>query len=659
MRFGLKVKHIEYLKLNWRMPPSFEALFVPMVKWAAGSIEFMQGRQYKRLLGSKIISWNEKFGAHVSGTFYWKKPLVLVAVISFAVIGLLANGLLFTVNPFLALKLGTLWIIASLFLAEAINAPAVLYHWENDVSLTKALWSTISGVTKNFIFFNVLIPLYNIKGIAEGVKGRPLFPITKKDLVLKGTEPKRTTELFTVRPMKVAAVLLPMAIIAVPSTPILLVAWGLYVAGLFSWVFGAYILNWAKRGKDDMWDQNIMKGVRDGMREVYGVPFWTVPVVYGIWLGLGFISPVLQIWFETVAFPLFLALPLLPKGVKGKINNIFTKKHTTQAQPVKNADKQKLLDSHPEVVEKLKVLKFLDKYNIEITIDAFEKGRSTIFNWKRQYLDKGMIGLINHSRKPYNTRRMYIDDQIFKFIKGLRDQYPKLSKTKIRPLLDDYCHKHTIKTISESKIGRIIKRNNWFLYLGKRHKGKIRTDRKRAFAYSVNNPGDLFQIDTIVRFEHGIKRYLLTAIDVNSKFAFSYTYKNHSSRSASDFVDKLVKVTPYPIYAIQTDNGSEFLAEFDKTIAKRSIVHFFTYPRCPKQNGCVERFNRTLQEDLVDPNAIYLEETNLDQFNNLLIDYLLFYNTKRIHQTLGNIVPMRAVINYLKKSNMYRTGTDI
>jgi len=195
--------------------------------------------------------------------------------------------------------------------------------------------------------------------------------------------------------------------------------------------------------------------------------------------------------------------------------------------------------------------------------------------------------------------------------------------------------------------------------LGKRDKGKVKIDRQRAFGYQVNNPGDLLQIDTIVRFEHGIKRYLLTAIDVKSKFAFSYTYKNHSSRSASDFVDKLIKVTPYPINAIQTDNGSEFLADFDKTIARAGIVHFFTYPRCPKQNGCIERFNRTLQEDLVDPNAVYLEETNLDQFNNLLIDYLLFYNTKRVHQTLGNIVPMQAVINYLKKSNMYRTGTNV
>ena len=324
---------------------------------------------------------------------------------------------------------------------------------------------------------------------------------------------------------------------------------------------------------------------------------------------------------------------------------------------MKQANLDKLIKKHPEVEYRLKVINFLAKYNIKITVDAFEKSKSIIYLWKQKFNKLGIYGLIGKSTKPYNTRRMYVDDQVFKFIKDLREQYPRLSKTKIKPLLDNYCLDHKLKPISESKIGRIIKKNNWYLYLGKRHKGKINIDKKRAFAYQVSKPGDLFQVDTIVRFEHGIKRYIYTAIDTKSKFAFSYTYKSHSSQSASDFLSKLIKVTPYPIYAIQTDNGSEFLSKFDQTMAKVGLVHFFTYPRCPKQNGCVERFNRTLQEDLVDPNAIYLEETNLDQFNNLLVDYLLFYNTKRVHQTLGNIVPMQSVINYLKKSNMYRTGT--
>lgn len=315
--------------------------------------------------------------------------------------------------------------------------------------------------------------------------------------------------------------------------------------------------------------------------------------------------------------------------------------------------------NHPEVEERIKVLTFFGKYGLGATRDAFGVSRSTIFSWKKKVRDGGgsLAGLINRSTKPYNTRRMYVDGKIFNFIKDMRENYPRLGKDKIKTLLDTYCRENNLEEISASKIGKIIKRNNWYFYLGKRNKSAVRADRQRVFGYEVKEAGDLFQVDTIVRFEHGIKRYIVTAVDVVTKFSFAYTYKNHSSRSASDFSAKLMRVTPYPIRAVQTDNGSEFLKEFDRAIAKAGIVHFFTYPRCPKQNGTIERFNRTLQEEFVEYQAILLEEKDTKPFNDKLIDYLLWYNTKRPHFALHNKPPMEKVVEYLKKSNMYGTDT--
>ena len=43
------------------------------------------------------------------------------------------------------------------------------------------------------------------------------------------------------------------------------------------------------------------------------------------------------------------------------------------------------------------------------------------------------------------------------------------------------------------------------------------------------------------------------------------------------------------IKVVQTDNGSEFLGVFDKYLKERGIEHKFTYPRCPKINGYIER----------------------------------------------------------------------
>ena len=54
----------------------------------------------------------------------------------------------------------------------------------------------------------------------------------------------------------------------------------------------------------------------------------------------------------------------------------------------------------------------------------------------------------------------------------------------------------------------------------------------------------------------------------------------------------------------------------------------------PKMNAHLERFNRTIQEEFVDYNAFLLK--NPDDFNCKLMDYLIFYNTRRVHHAFRN-----------------------
>jgi len=87
---------------------------------------------------------------------------------------------------------------------------------------------------------------------------------------------------------------------------------------------------------------------------------------------------------------------------------------------------------------------------------------------------------------------------------------------------------------------------------------------------------------------------------------------------------------------------------------RNGIVHFFTYPRSPKSNTFAKRFNRTTQDEFINSREQTLFE-DTDQFNYELIDYLLFYNTRRIHSRISGKVPMDYV---LEKSNMYATDSD-
>ncbi|MEF3245380.1 MAG: integrase core domain-containing protein [Caldisericaceae bacterium] len=83
----------------------------------------------------------------------------------------------------------------------------------------------------------------------------------------------------------------------------------------------------------------------------------------------------------------------------------------------------------------------------------------------------------------------------------------------------------------------------------------------------------------------------------------------------------------------------EFQGLFDEYLKKRNINHNFIYPRCPRINGFVERANRTLQEEFIALHFNLLLE-DIEKFNRKLIDYLVWYNTERPHESLNNLTPI-------------------
>ena len=81
-------------------------------------------------------------------------------------------------------------------------------------------------------------------------------------------------------------------------------------------------------------------------------------------------------------------------------------------------------------------------------------------------------------------------------------------------------------------------------------------------------------------------------------------YNEHSTASAKDFLEKLVKAAPFPIRMIQTDNGTEFTNAllvtkskhktlFETALMEMGILYHRIRIATPRHNGKVERQNRT------------------------------------------------------------------
>ena len=48
---------------------------------------------------------------------------------------------------------------------------------------------------------------------------------------------------------------------------------------------------------------------------------------------------------------------------------------------------------------------------------------------------------------------------------------------------------------------------------------------------------------------------------------------------------------------------------------------------------------------------------DIDKFNRKLMDYLVWYNTERPHESLNNLTPVNYLLKYYPESQMYVTYT--
>jgi putative transposase len=310
--------------------------------------------------------------------------------------------------------------------------------------------------------------------------------------------------------------------------------------------------------------------------------------------------------------------------------------------------------NHPkrELIERrVEIIKFFDEFGAEATRKAFSRSRSTVYLWKQKLKasDGKLSALAPGDKAPIHRRRRIVHPFVEDFILSYRTDHPGADKSTITPALAEACNRANIKPVSESTVGRIIHDlklkgrlpgSNRITINGRSGNLLAREPRcprkkTRRKGFIPQLPGDIVQMDTVSVFVDGLKRYIFTAIDIKTRFAFACTYKSNSSANGCDFLGKFVTVAPFTTARIQTDNGGEFEKHFDKLCQQYGLVHFFNYPRHPQANSHLERFNRTIQHQFVDRHIDCLDD--LDSFNIKLMQYLIWYNTEKPHRSIGKI----------------------
>lgn len=258
---------------------------------------------------------------------------------------------------------------------------------------------------------------------------------------------------------------------------------------------------------------------------------------------------------------------------------------------IKMVESLRRFDKSEVANQKLKIINFYNQYGEKATTTALGVDRKVVSRWKARLNNShGKLGsLVPLSTKPINVRVPTTRPEIVDFIKTQREEHFRIGKEKLKVFVDRYCEELGISTVSESTIGNIIKRHNFFHQDQRKiyhdpasrwaQKERKKTKKLRIkHSFHPNYFGYILS-DSVERITDGIKDYFINAIDAKMKFSLTLNYKRLTSENMTDFYHKFKDVYPGKVKMWQSDNGSENLGLFDAQLKKDNIPHYFIYPR--------------------------------------------------------------------------------
>ncbi len=277
---------------------------------------------------------------------------------------------------------------------------------------------------------------------------------------------------------------------------------------------------------------------------------------------------------------------------------------------------------------------------------AHHLDRRVFLKYYNRYKQSGKPeDLLPRKRGPrWKTRRVipYIEQKV------IEQRHQGLNRFEIHRVLQRTL-KHS--TPSPSGIYQVLKRHNI---------SRLKPIMKQAKRQIIKDKaGQLGHVDTHYLSKDLIvsdrkRRYLVCVVDSCTRIAWAEVVDDIKALTIMFSVLRILNIIDanfkIQFEELLTDNGPEFgpkgsesKAEhpFSRMLMELNIKHRHTRPYRPQTNGKVERFWRTLNEDL-------LEETTFETENELkkeLEQYIYYYNHERPHQALNGKTPVEFAKN--------------
>jgi hypothetical protein len=276
---------------------------------------------------------------------------------------------------------------------------------------------------------------------------------------------------------------------------------------------------------------------------------------------------------------------------------------------------------------------------------AHDTDRRSFLKYYNRFKQSGKDSdLLPRKRGPkYKTRRPlpFIENKVIEL------RHKGNSKLEIVNILKPSLHKFTP---SASGVYNIFKR-----YKLNRLTPKMQQSKRKIIKERMGQLGhiDCHHLSKSIIRGQSQRLYLVCLIDDYSRLAWAEVTRDITALTVMFASLKCMNILhdqyQLKFEEIISDNGPEFgpagsnrklTHPFERLLIELGIKHRYTRPYRPQTNGKVERFWRSLQEDLIH-DADY---DSLEELKDELVQYLVYYNHERPHQGIGGKKPVEMII---------------
>lgn len=272
--------------------------------------------------------------------------------------------------------------------------------------------------------------------------------------------------------------------------------------------------------------------------------------------------------------------------------------------------------------------------------------KQNFLKYYRRYINanKDIASLIPHKVGRKFKEELAYRQELIEQVKEIREKGFNKFELQIK-----LCSKLGIN-LSPSSIYRLLKKLNI-----NRLNPKIKEDKRKIIKMYAGEMGniDIHYVAKGTIKELGNKKiYILGLIDAYSRICWLEVIDSIKAIdvmfASMEILMRVKERYDIQFESVMSDNGAEFSSSgdkkshpFEKMLNFYGVKHIYTKPCRPQTNGKIERFWKTLEDELLSGE----EFETLEEFKKYILGYVIYYNEHRIHQGISNVAPIRMLKN--------------